>query len=52
MQLGRADLVMLLLDHGADPTKTDHRGRVPYFLCAKKEARNAFRRFRGLKPDM
>ncbi|KDO22403.1 hypothetical protein SPRG_11355 [Saprolegnia parasitica CBS 223.65] len=48
--LGQTDLVRLLLEHGADPCALDDHLRVPYFLCASKETRNVYRRYRGLAP--
>jgi hypothetical protein len=42
--------ITLLLEHGADPCAMDNHQRVPYFLAATKEARNAFRRYRALAP--
>lgn len=44
-------LIELVLEMGADPCVLDERGRVPYFLCHTKGARDAFRRHRGREPD-
>lgn len=45
------DLVMELLEDGANPTARDGKGRVPYYLCATQRAREAFRRYRGQHED-
>ena len=47
---GDAAMISLLLLEGyADPGKLDARSRPPYFLAKDKEARDAFRRCRGLE---
>ncbi|XP_076787751.1 tRNA endonuclease ANKZF1 isoform X2 [Arvicanthis niloticus] len=42
---GRALVVRLLLEAGADPTVQDSRARPPYTVAADKSTRNEFRRF-------
>jgi hypothetical protein len=44
---GMARAVGMLLSLGASPMSGDVRGRTPYFLAKDKEARDAFRRYRG-----
>jgi hypothetical protein len=44
---GMARAVGMLLSLGASPMNGDVRGRTPYFLAKDKEARDAFRRYRG-----
>lgn len=39
------------LEQGADPTSRDSKGRVPYYLCATPQAREAFRKWRGSNED-
>ncbi|KAI5062222.1 hypothetical protein GOP47_0022761 [Adiantum capillus-veneris] len=51
-QLGQVDLVLELLEKGANPCSKDHRGRTPYSLATDKETRNAFRRFMAANIDM
>ncbi|KAK3728093.1 hypothetical protein RRG08_022143 [Elysia crispata] len=46
----QAQLVHLLLEHGANPALKDKTGKTPYNL-AGPEARNTFRRFMSLWPD-
>lgn len=43
---GDEDLVLQLLESGADPTAQDSKGRVPYDLCLSRGARRAFCVFR------
>jgi hypothetical protein len=40
-------VVTLILSRGASPMTSDIRGRTPYVLAKDKEARDAFRRYRG-----
>eukprot|EP00249_Psilotum_nudum_P006344 c19656_g1_i1 orf=820-2871(-) len=42
---GNANLVLELLENGANPSARDERGRVPYTVAADKETRDAFRKF-------
>eukprot|EP00250_Pteridium_aquilinum_P014954 c22301_g1_i1 orf=90-2060(+) len=49
---GAVDLVLELLEKGADPCATDDRGRTPYTLATDKETRNAFRRFMATHLEM
>ncbi|XP_057599874.1 ankyrin repeat and zinc finger domain-containing protein 1 isoform X2 [Hippopotamus amphibius kiboko] len=48
---GRASVVRLLLEAGADPTVQDSRARPPYTVAADKSTRNEFRRFMEKNPD-
>ncbi|GFS00578.1 ankyrin repeat and zinc finger domain-containing protein 1-like [Elysia marginata] len=49
-QENQAQVIHLLLEHGADPAIKDKAGRIPYNL-AGSESRNSFRRFMSLWPD-
>jgi len=44
---GREGWIEELLLRGSSPCLLDYRERPPYFLCANKGARDAFRRARG-----
>ena len=44
---GREGWIEALLLRGSNPCLLDYRDRPPYFLCANKGARDAFRRARG-----
>ena len=44
-------IIEAALFFGANPCLLDERGRVPYFLCQTKGARDAFRRQRGKEPE-
>jgi hypothetical protein len=48
---GHKGIVKSLLKAGADPCQKDRSKKVPYQLCPDKETRNAFRSFRGERPD-
>jgi len=48
---GNEELILELLEDGADPTARDTKGRVPYFLAGHQRIRDAFRRFRGANED-
>jgi len=48
---GHRGSVRLLLRRGADPCLKDRAKKVPYQLCPDKETRNAFRAFRGERPE-
>ena len=41
----------LLLESGADPSRTDKSKKVPYNLCQNKEVRNVYRNFIRTNPD-
>eukprot|EP00933_Yihiella_yeosuensis_P001947 TRINITY_DN10319_c0_g1_i6.p1 TRINITY_DN10319_c0_g1~~TRINITY_DN10319_c0_g1_i6.p1 ORF type:complete len:595 (-),score=156.23 TRINITY_DN10319_c0_g1_i6:47-1831(-) len=45
------NLIMELLDDGADPRARDGKGRVPYYLCSTQKAREAFRKWRGANEE-
>jgi hypothetical protein len=48
-EAGQAEAVKLLLETGgADPTKIDSRGRVPYFLAEEESVRDTFRAMRAI----
>ncbi|MCO5589120.1 hypothetical protein L7F22_043086 [Adiantum nelumboides] len=51
-QLGQSDLVLELLEKGANPCAKDHRGGTPYSLAIDKETRNMFRRFMAANLDL
>lgn len=40
-----------MLECGSDPTVRDEHERLPYPLCVSKEARQAYRDYRGAHPD-
>ena len=44
-------LIGLLLKCGSDPTTRDLQDRLPYNLCTSKEARMAYRAYRGEHPE-
>jgi hypothetical protein len=48
---GSAGIVSVLLENGADPTRIDVRGRVPYMVSKEKPSRDAFRRARADAED-
>ncbi|XP_074047414.1 tRNA endonuclease ANKZF1 [Macrotis lagotis] len=48
---GRALIVQLLLENGADPTIRDSSARPPYAVAADKTTRNEFRKFMEKNPD-
>lgn len=48
---GHADVLLMLLQRGANPLAEDVRGRVPYLLASNKDTRDAFRRARAGLPD-
>lgn len=50
-QSGKKNIVAILLERGADPTKRNRFKQVPYSLCPYKETRNCFRRFQAEYPD-
>eukprot|EP01041_Mallomonas_annulata_P012718 gene12718-26790_t len=43
-----SNIVKLLLEAGADPTRRDIRSRTPYFLATSKETRDTFRKYRSI----
>jgi hypothetical protein len=45
------EIILKLLEKGADPTARDVRDRTPFFLCKSKETRDTFRRFRATAED-
>lgn len=49
---GNVDLVLELLNDGADPCAKEERGRTPYTVALNKETRNAFREFMGEHVEM
>lgn len=48
---GAVELVVGMLDGGADPTRLDGKGRVPFWLAPNQRTRDAFRRWRGSNED-
>ncbi|NXY00419.1 ANKZ1 protein, partial [Centropus bengalensis] len=48
---GKAEVVFLLLEEGADPALRDGQDRTPYCVSADKLTRNAFRKFMVDHPD-
>eukprot|EP00736_Rhodelphis_marinus_P009646 Rmarinus@m.13647 len=48
---GHVTILRMLLDAGADCTKKDARGCVPYLLAKNKETRDEFRRFVAEHPS-
>ena len=49
---GHGEIVLLLLREGCDPAIRDGKGRLAYVCANSKAARDAFRVFRGERPDM
>ncbi|NXJ73925.1 ANKZ1 protein, partial [Trogon melanurus] len=50
-QAGRAEVLCLLMEAGADPALRDRQERTPYCVSADKLTRNAFRKFVVDHPD-
>lgn len=48
---GHSPVIEVLLERGASPLAEDVRGRLPYMMAQKKDARDAFRRARAAQPD-
>ncbi|NXE41812.1 ANKZ1 protein, partial [Ptilorrhoa leucosticta] len=48
---GKAEVVCLLLEAGADPALRDRQERTPYCISADRLTRNAFRKFMVDHPD-
>nr|CAB3221846.1 ankyrin repeat and zinc finger domain-containing protein 1-like [Phallusia mammillata] len=49
---GNKTIITKLLEHKADPTVKNDSSFLPYCVCANKEARNSFRKFRAKHPDL
>ncbi|XP_078375747.1 LOW QUALITY PROTEIN: tRNA endonuclease ANKZF1-like [Oculina patagonica] len=47
----RTEIVLRLLECGADPAVKDDKGRTPFTVAGSKETRNVFRRFMASYPD-
>ncbi|XP_064648281.1 tRNA endonuclease ANKZF1-like isoform X2 [Lineus longissimus] len=50
-RMGKAGVIMSLLEAGADPCVRNGNKLPPYAVAASKENRNVFRRFMGKNPD-
>lgn len=49
---GQADVVWLLMEHGADPGVRDGGGKTPYAVAGNKPTRDTFRKFMAVYPDL
>lgn len=50
-RFSQTQIVLMLLENGADPAVKDMKGRPPFAVAGDKETRNEFRRFMASYPD-
>ncbi|XP_074623468.1 tRNA endonuclease ANKZF1-like [Acropora palmata] len=50
-RFSQTEILLMLLNHGADPAVKNDRGKPPFAVAGNKETRNEFRRFMALYPD-